>query len=360
MMDDYVFLEDMSRKVGDWGKEIVRGGYSFGNGDNRGSWRGGGRGTRGRGRGGGGGGGGSGRTKRDVLKLHLEARDIDMDLLPIGMERRKVNQSSWDYKYVFKFMKNILLTEETTRNQTALLTIEFKFHKPLNPFAPLQPRERPFTLITHKNNVKSSLLTLIRSHMKTDRKNHCKKESSYPEWAKRLVSPDPEDDPESFTNPQCVMQALISHQLRGPAYYSFDPSQPLINLLRHTHFVEFPTIEVWEEFQGIIVDAQGVVKQSEDERQQKRRKLNPKAGRLAINDLLGEYGSEEEEQAPNMLAALDSYAESGDDNDELNGSDDEGEIEIDPAILLDLLRQARERTVEDDVVDWGDYDSGQE
>ena len=197
--------------------------------------------------------------------------------------------------------------------------------------------------------------------MKTDGRNHYKKESSYPEWAKRLVNPDPDDDPESFTNPQCVMQALISSQLRGPAYYSFDPSQPLINLLRHTHFVEFPTIEVWEEFQGIIVDAQGVVRQSEDERQPKRRKLNPMAGRLAINGLLGEYGSEEEEQAPNMLAALDNYAESGGDDDGLNGSDDEGEVEIDPAILRDLLRQARDETaVEDEMVDWGDYDSGQE
>ena len=102
MMDDYVFLEDMSRKVGDWGREIVRGGYSFGNGDNRGR-RGRGRGV-GRGRGG----GGSGRTKRDVLKLQLEARDIDMDLLPIGMERRKVNQSSWDFKYVSFFLSKII------------------------------------------------------------------------------------------------------------------------------------------------------------------------------------------------------------------------------------------------------------
>ena len=105
MMDDYVFLEDMSRKVGDWGREIVRGGYSFGNGDNSGRGRGGGR-VRGRGRGRGGG-CGSGRTKRDVLKLQLEARDIDMDLLPIGMERRKANQSSWDFKYVFIALSRI-------------------------------------------------------------------------------------------------------------------------------------------------------------------------------------------------------------------------------------------------------------
>ena len=94
MMDDYVFLEDISRKVGDWGREIVRGGYSFGNGDNRGRGRGGG-------------GGGSGRTKRDVLKLQLEVRDIDMDLLPIGMEKRKVNQSSWDFKFVFQVSSRI-------------------------------------------------------------------------------------------------------------------------------------------------------------------------------------------------------------------------------------------------------------
>jgi hypothetical protein len=105
MMDDYVFLEDMSRKVGDWGKEIVRGGYSFGNEDNKRRERGGGRGMKGRGRGGG---GGSGRTKRDVLKLQLEARDINMDLLPIGMERRRVNQSSWDYKYVVKVLSKII------------------------------------------------------------------------------------------------------------------------------------------------------------------------------------------------------------------------------------------------------------
>ena len=87
MMDDYVFLEDMSRKVGDLGREIVRGGYSFGKGAGR------------------------GRTKRDVLKLQLEARDIDVDLLPLGMERRKVNQSCWDFKYVFAFKGLINFTD---------------------------------------------------------------------------------------------------------------------------------------------------------------------------------------------------------------------------------------------------------
>ena len=96
MMNDYVFLEDAGRRIGDWGKEIVRGGYGLrGSDDARGRGRGGDAKSRrgyGRGRGG---------TKRDLLKMQLEARDIDMDLLPVGMERRKMNQSSWDYKYMF-------------------------------------------------------------------------------------------------------------------------------------------------------------------------------------------------------------------------------------------------------------------
>lgn len=40
------------------------------------------------------------RTKRDVLKMELDFLDIEMDLLPVGMERRTLNQSSWDLKCV--------------------------------------------------------------------------------------------------------------------------------------------------------------------------------------------------------------------------------------------------------------------
>lgn len=106
MMDDYVFLEEMGRKVGDWGKEIIRGGYlaagaNAGTGRGRGDGRERGRGgARGRGRRGAGAGGGQGKTKRDILKLQLELRDIDMEFLSSGMERRKANQSTWDTKYV--------------------------------------------------------------------------------------------------------------------------------------------------------------------------------------------------------------------------------------------------------------------
>ncbi|KAF8204893.1 hypothetical protein BJ912DRAFT_1018152 [Pholiota molesta] len=338
MMDDYVFLEDMGRKVGDWGAEIVKGGFMAGGANglqNRGGARGRGRGTRGRGRGGGGS-GGSGKTKRDILKTQLQIRDIDMEMLPVGMERRKANQSTWDFK-----------------NQTALLTIEFKFHKPRDPLArSSQPHEPPFTLLTHKNNIKTSLLYLMRSHIQ-DRPN-TKKENAHPEWVKRLVYPDPED-PDSFSNPQCFMAAqldplTLQNMRLKKASYSLDPSQPLGTVLRHMEFVEFPTIEIWDEFTGSIVDVEGVMQQREEEGTQKRRKLNPKAGEKTIAGLLGDYGSDNEEQQPeaqNALMNLGEYAESDEEDSiemqdadaDLDGLSDEGdEGEIDPAVLLELLR----------------------
>jgi len=98
-MDDYVFLEEVGRKVGDVGKEIVRGGLMAGTGGRANSRGGRGGGMRGRGRGGYN--IGNGKTKRDILKMQLEFRDIDIDLLPAGMEKRKANQSTWDTKCVY-------------------------------------------------------------------------------------------------------------------------------------------------------------------------------------------------------------------------------------------------------------------
>ncbi len=89
MMGDYVFLEDMSRKVSEWGQDIVRGGYGSLQGRRGRAEMGPGK-TR----------NGISRKKRDILKLQLELRDVEMDLLPSGMERRVLNQSTWDSKYV--------------------------------------------------------------------------------------------------------------------------------------------------------------------------------------------------------------------------------------------------------------------
>jgi len=94
-MNDYVFLEDVGRRVGEWGMEIGRGGFSVrGSERSRGTGR-----DKGRGRGRGGN-ASSPRTKQDVLKQQLEFRDIEIELLPAGMERKKLNKSIWDFKFV--------------------------------------------------------------------------------------------------------------------------------------------------------------------------------------------------------------------------------------------------------------------
>lgn len=104
LMNDYTFLEETGRKVGEWGREIVRGGYMGGSVAGR-RGRGGMRASgRGRGRGGmAGSGGGKTRSKRDILKMQLDFREIEMELLPNGMERRILNQSTWDFKYALAF-----------------------------------------------------------------------------------------------------------------------------------------------------------------------------------------------------------------------------------------------------------------
>ena len=94
MVNDYSYLEDISRKVGSWGKDIATKGLSRGKGSR--NLRG--RGTRGRGRGDSRGGG---TSKRESLQIELEARDINVEILPEGMERRKLNQSTWDQRWVY-------------------------------------------------------------------------------------------------------------------------------------------------------------------------------------------------------------------------------------------------------------------
>jgi hypothetical protein len=99
MMNDYTFLEEVGRRVGEVGKEIVKGGYSANGARHHDGTRARGRGTSTRGRGAGRDRGrGGGKTKRDLLKMQLEVRDVDVEFLPVDMKRRKANQSSWDSK----------------------------------------------------------------------------------------------------------------------------------------------------------------------------------------------------------------------------------------------------------------------
>jgi HIT zinc finger len=97
LANDYVYLEEVGRKVIERGRDIGQNGYmDASTGSNpRGHARGRGRGGRGR--------GGISRQagrnhRREILRDRLEEEDIEMLLLPEGMERRKLNQSAWDPK----------------------------------------------------------------------------------------------------------------------------------------------------------------------------------------------------------------------------------------------------------------------
>jgi hypothetical protein len=98
LMNDYTYLEDVGRKVGDWGREIVRERLV----DVSGSLT---RGSGGRGRGGMRGRGrpvnqqvGKAAAKREQLRRHLDLWDIEMELLPVGMAKAQTNKSTWDFK----------------------------------------------------------------------------------------------------------------------------------------------------------------------------------------------------------------------------------------------------------------------
>ena len=263
----------------------------------------------------------------------------------------------------------VILIHNIDRKKTALLTIEFKFHAPQNPAAPSsQPREPPYTILTHKNRFETPLLTLLQSKV-TERCNDSQMDQPVPPWMKSLVYPDP-DDPDSFISPQCLMAAQIDPRsgLRShSAFYKLDSAQKLFVLLRDKPFVEFPAIEVWEEadvaFVGTIVDASGgVMKYADDgERRAKRRKLDVGAGKKAIEGLLGDYGSDEE---GGVMAMLGEYVGSDDDGAHENESeeDDEGEEADVNLALLELVRQAQALDADaggEDIVDWGDSDEDQ-
>ena len=233
-----------------------------------------------------------------------------------------------------------------------------------------------------------------------------KKEKPFPEWLVDLVQLQSED-PDAFVKPTCVLQTKLDplapisstrhngeaglrpgHVTRK-AYYKLDYSTPLIEALRHKNFVEFPTIEVWEDgsFDGIIVDDRGAVVHRDSDlddeldggRKRKRRKMGPKESKKALGGLLGGYGSasegsdtEEGQEEQSVFNLLSGYAGSGDEGDEVpddearkafesqfdfelgdedaDGETDEGEddeedqdiAENDPEALAKLLEQLRE------------------
>ena len=195
-----------------------------------------------------------------------------------------------------------------------------------------------------------------------------------PTWVKTLALPHP-DVPDTFTPPQFFIRApldLLSGQRERVGFIKLNGEQKLSSLLRNKQFVEFPTIEVWEEgaFRGVLLDEFGTLGLQREQRPVKKRKLNAVRGRAAIVGLLGDYGSEDSDEADTALTKLGEYEESGAENEQLtseeghsdalseDGDDDnEGglEVTVDPATLLAMVQAACGRDEEDieyDKVDW--------
>jgi hypothetical protein len=388
LMSDYVYLEDVGRKVKEWGRDIGRGKYQATERD---------RAVGGRRR----------KSKKEALQMQLEIRDIPLVLLPPGMERKRLNQSCWDSKLRLSLLfvsHRVLSNVYMHRQKKVYLTIEFVFARG-------REKTDSIRLMTHKNDIDKPLLALLQTHVdeklrqaskqgksKANLKDSIGAESTL-EWLRELVFPDPPDQLESFAPPLCLIrstkprhspQRTSSKRSKSRSYHSLDPFQKLSQTLRQKEFVEFPLIEVWEK-DAFIDGGFGEPDQhggwcekgaeEDDERRRKRRKvevMGKKQGKAVVKGLLGGYGSSEDEEeenddqdSPKPLAGLGQYEESENegeggpevsnpdvmDGSEGSGSDDEV---ANPAVLIQQLKSAGfafdSAALDDEEVDWGDDD----
>ncbi|KAJ1309184.1 hypothetical protein OPQ81_004853 [Rhizoctonia solani] len=112
LADDYSYLEDLGRNISSWGRDLSKG-------KGKGKWK---------------------SPKLEALRVQLAARDVRIQFVAEGMEKRRLNQSSWD-----------------PRTKTIYLTVEFIFH--------LQGSQ-PIRILTHRNNFSSPLGPSLISHLK--------------------------------------------------------------------------------------------------------------------------------------------------------------------------------------------------
>jgi hypothetical protein len=266
------------------------------------------------------------------------------------------------------------------RKRTAFLTVEYNIHPPYGQDASVNDAKRPYTLLTHRNNFETPLRDLFQSQI--SQRTTGKNRADLPTWVKTLALPHP-DVPDTFTPPQFFIRApldLLSVRSDKFGYIKLDGGRKLSALLRNKQFVEFPTIEVWEEgtFHGVLLDASGAFELQGEQRPAKRRRLDVSKGRAAITGLLADYGSDDGDEADTTLTRLCEYggsdAEKGQpttseeeggtdslaDDDDGDDEGDPGVMEIsDPATLLAMVQEAQRRDGENgdyEEVDWGESD----
>jgi HIT zinc finger len=342
-VNDYVFLEEVGRNISVWGRDIqekkLLGGGMAGVSNGRGKGaRMIGRGNRKDAR------GGKGRSKREVLRdMLLERADVDIQLCPEGMERRKMNQSSWDTKYVISFMRccsrSLMRKQQLCRTNTGYLTIQYRLHQANNLATSNHDRQAaPSTkrknmsdsqtgdvvhLLTHRNNIETSLKDSLRRMVEERSKN-----GTQPSWVREMIIGKEarviqEQDGSGGTLGGYV---VLLRGSTGPlekgvrvVYERLDTEVALVEALRGHSFVEFPTLEVIRERERSEVgrewgpndkEKEGESDESEEEDQEvqdrtiKRRKIDEEAGKRLL-ERLQVYGEDDGESDSDPRADLE-------------------------------------------------------
>ena len=236
------------------------------------------------------------------------------------------------------------------RKKQANLTLEFIFQLPSNPIT--KQKYEPLSLITDNNAWDRTVKQLIHTSLKSK-----KVQESREAIANWLSLEDDESIPSSVL---CLMKCPRGHdsltlEAGRQAYYKLDWTKKMSLVLRHKHFVEFPTILLVDEsaFDGILVDEDGAIEEFR-EHQPKRLKLDPTLAKKTFSTLVGGYGSEDEEEDANTLGLLDQYSESEEDGEpSMEGDVDEEEIRD----VLANTSNPNEIVVADEDeedLDWGD------
>ncbi|CAE6450135.1 unnamed protein product [Rhizoctonia solani] len=271
LADDYSYLEDLGRDVATWGRDLSKG-------KGKGKWK---------------------SPKLEGLRVQLAARDVKIHFVAEGMEKRRLNQSSWD-----------------PRTKTIYLTVEFIFHL---------GGQQPIRILTHRNNFSSPLGQSLVSHLKH--------KSDVPASVLDLIS---SSDPH-------VLYTIARTQLQGqgtkyeaptlnirlgsaptPArpkirkiFHPLDPSRTLQDCLKGREVVEYATIDVFASKAVFLASKLGELDESAEIEVQEEPPLKKRKTGVELGGLVG-YGGDSESDlgtGEGGIGVLGGY-ESAEDEDE--------------------------------------------
>ncbi|KAF8341313.1 uncharacterized protein EI90DRAFT_3033489 [Cantharellus anzutake] len=217
--------------------------------------------------------------------MQLSFKDIYVDFLPEGMERRTQNSSRFDF-----------------RTRSIYLTLELKVHPPRASNA------SSFKLLIQNNNLGSQFHTLLSNHFYSSSPPD-KSLDSWPSWILELIDSLPVTPTPAFLSqyppqPREISANVFGRNL-GPSahfsngYYQIDTSQTLAQILRDREFLEFPTFELFATYPSlneILIIAESpdidVIKRPAAKRP--RIEQHPEF----VDHMLGGYGSTDNEGDP--------------------------------------------------------------